>query len=302
MGKKNLKQQMIYSIDNAFVPGVKKHTLTPGEAEQNTRIHSYQYRENLRDTACDFAKFARENYGIRMAKDLREEHAKAYLESKINECTPRTIEQYRSRLTTIGNILSDNYGYNIRLKTEPILKPLEDEKRRSIAMDRKDWEKVLEHGNDCQSKMALKMAEAFGLRVSEAVKIEPRDIKENVLHIHKSKGGRDRDISIRTEHQREVLKELEEYREVAMNEPILKVQADSVNKYLHSTLKRLQIKQYDEHDTGVHAIRKMYATERYDELREEGKSHVEAWGDVSEELGHSRNREDLFKVYVVHNG
>lgn len=300
MSKRNLKQQMIYSIDQAFVPGVKKGNLTPGEQEQKERIHSFQYRNNLRDTACDFASYAKENFGIRMAKDLTKDHAEAYLAAKIKGCSPTTVEQYRSRLATVGRILSSNYGYDIDLSVKPLMRASSDNKVRDIAMKREDFKKVMEHGNDCVSKMGLRLSEAFGLRVSEIVKIEPRDIKDTCLHIHQSKGGRDRDIEIRTDHQRAVLRDLLAFNQVAYNERIIEVKADSINKYLHNTLKRLQINEYDDHNTGVHSIRKMYATERYDELREAGKSHAEAWGDVSEELGHSRDREDLFSVYVVH--
>ena len=42
----------------------------------------------------------------------------------------------------------------------------------------------------------------------------------------------------------------------------------------------------------------MYAQRRFDELREQGKSIVDAWGIVSTELGHSANREKLMKVYI----
>ena len=301
MTRKNLKHQMLHSIDNAFCPGVKKRDLTPGEREQKTMIMSHQYKHNIRDTACDFARYAKEEFGIKMARDLRPEHAQAFLDSKAKHCSPTTLDQYRSRLSTLGDILSDNYGYAINLTTQRSAEPPEAQKMRSIAMDRSHYDKLMEHGNECQSKMAIQVAEAFGLRVSELSKLTLGDIKEDVLHIHQSKGGRDRDIEIRTDHQREVLEAVQAYSKAeAYNDRLFTVQPDSINKYLHTTLTRLGINEYDEHNTGIHSVRKMYATERYDELREAGVSHKEAWGDVSEELGHGRDREDLFRVYVVH--
>lgn len=300
MGKRTVKQQMFFSIDNHFKPGVSKHNLTPGEREKEHRIHSYQYRDALRDTASEFAKFCKEEYNTRYVVDIKQDAAQRFLEEKSKTCSSNTLKQYQSRLNTLSRLCEDMYGRKLDWETE-VPEKAQTEAYRTVAMNRTDWnalEKRIEAGRECDSKYAVKLAEAFGLRVSEAVKITPADIKENTLHIHQSKGGRSRDIEVRTEHQRDVLKELQEYREVNDSERILKVKTDSVNAYLKNNLEALNITQYSEHQTGVHAIRKMWATEQYEERRAAGMTHSEAWGRTVVELGHGHQREDLFRVYV----
>ena len=61
---------------------------------------------------------------------------------------------------------------------------------------------------------------------------------------------------------------------------------------------KLYFTEYKEAKTGVHAIRKMYATEAYLERINSGMGKEEAWGEVSEILGHGKDRMDLFRVYV----
>ena len=57
--------------------------------------------------------------------------------------------------------------------------------------------------------------------------------------------------------------------------------------------------EFIEHKTNVHAIRKMVAQERYDELKELGYSNKDAWEEVSDYLGHGEDRWDLYKAYIT---
>ena len=52
-------------------------------------------------------------------------------------------------------------------------------------------------------------------------------------------------------------------------------------------------------DTSIHAIRKMYAQEQYDRYREQGLEINQALGQVSVDLGHSENRLELMREYVL---
>ena len=81
-------------------------------------------------------------------------------------------------------------------------------------------------------------------------------------------------------------------------EKLVPVRANSLNQYLARQCFRLGITGYKEAKTGIHAIRKMYATEAYLARLNSGMRKEEAWGEVSGILGHGKDRMDLFKVYV----
>jgi hypothetical protein len=74
----------------------------------------------------------------------------------------------------------------------------------------------------------------------------------------------------------------------------------SVNKTLRRNMERLGVCQnLLKENTGVHSIRKLAAQERYDRLKEAGRSKKDAAGDVSEYLGHGRSRKDIRKIYIA---
>lgn len=300
---KNLKNQLFNAIESSFKEGMSKHSYKKEYGDYGGKVFSYRTRENLKDVAKDFSKFMKEHHKeVKLAKDVKKEHIKEFLETKVSSCSSSTIKNYQSRLDKIGRCCSEVYRCNINYKVAVPQNIPKNELTRTISMDKKDYETVIKNGSNCDSKIALKLSKAFGLRVSETIKIKPKDIdfKKGTLFIEKSKGGRDRTLEIRTQEQKEVLKELKNWRHVSPDEKILKVQADSVNNYLRSNLEKNGITKYSEHKTGVHSIRKMYATERYNELKSKGMNHKKAWGQVSHELGHSRDRDDkLFYVYVV---
>ena len=169
-----------------------------------------------------------------------------------------------------------------------------------------DFKLAMTKGRDCESKQALNVCYNFGLRSREVVGIRFQDIKENSLYVKDGKGGRHRELVADTPQKKACLEQLREYaRNKGMtangqdsNERVFKVKADSVNNYLNTTLRRAGITKYNEQKTGIHAIRKAFATSEYQRFRAEGLSHREAWGNVSEELGHGRDRNELFQVYV----
>ena len=61
---------------------------------------------------------------------------------------------------------------------------------------------------------------------------------------------------------------------------------------------RCNMQEYKEHKTSVHSMRKAFAQREYDRYKSEGLEPKQAWDRVSEQLGHGKNRDDLYKVYV----
>ena len=300
---KNIKSQIFYALESNFHEGMSKHSLKAqnGNRDYGSKIFSYQSLNGLKDTAKDFANFMKSKHPeIKKVVHIRQEHVKEFLDSKVATSRNLTLQTYATRLNKIGICCSETYNKRLNFKVEAPQKEGQSEKIRVGAMEKSDFNKVLETSYNCDSKKAIQLAGAFGLRVSECVHLRPCDINLNnqTIFIHQGKGGRDRTLEIRTNEQKQIITELNKIKGKE-NEPILKVKADSVNQYLSNNLKRLGITKYSMQKTGVHSIRKMYATERYNELRDKGLNHRKAWDVVSNELGHGKGREDLFKVYVV---
>ena len=68
------------------------------------------------------------------------------------------------------------------------------EKKLPIAITKEEYESLIEHTKSPQHKLAFYFGFNSGLRVSEVVKLEPRDIeiKEGKIFIRQGKGSKDR--------------------------------------------------------------------------------------------------------------
>lgn len=302
----SFKHQFYRAIDASFCPGRSKHSdkSNPGEPS-GERIYSYKQRKNLKDLSSNFVNFCKES-GVKGVKNLSPEVAKAFLEAKQREgASNQTIKVYRSELSKIGRLMSNFYGKNIDLKSpklEPQSQAKDQAKLRTVAMSDKDLTRFLASKTRLsESKMGVILSRNFGLRVSEVVKLRPCDVSERGIQIIQSKGGRNRYVPARTEQQKEAIRMLKSNfgDNKLPTERYFSTKENSMNRYLHKGLERIGIKTYSDHKTGFHCLRKAYATQYYNSLRKEGKSHTEAWDTVSQDIGHGKGREDLFRVYVV---
>lgn len=174
-------------------------------------------------------------------------------------------------------------------------------------MKDEDFDKVMSKiSPNSQANISLRLARAFGLRVSEInhIRLKDVDMRHGTLTIYRSKGGRTRTLYCYTKQQLNLLIELNEMSQekgLQKNDRIITIKSDSINKALSRSLDAIYGKDknpYGQCKTGVHSLRKAYATERYNRLRLH-ESHQEAWLTVCKELGHSSLREDLFDTYVV---
>lgn len=297
---RNLKYQFLNAINNNFKEGMDKHSLKADGQMNGTRIFSYADRENLKDVASNFSNYMKENYSeVKMVKDIKSEHIQGFLNSKADSCSKKTLEQYASKFNKLENVVNSTYGTNANYKGFVVPATVEQTKIRNVAMTKSDFKK-LESGftnSKSSAKEAIQLSAKLGLRVSETVKLQGRDInlKENTVHVDKSKGGRSRDIQIRPE-DKGYFANLKA--SVGETERICPVQSDSINKAIQRTMERTGIADKYK-DTSVHAIRKMYAQEQYDRYREQGIEIDKALGAVSVDLGHSDNRLELMKEYVL---
>lgn len=287
------------AIESNFRESMDKHSLKHTEGIGGTKIFSYADRKALVDFSSNLSNFIKENYSdVRMVKDITTEQIQAFLNDKAKRCSTNTLEQYTSKLRKLEQLVNKTYNVQVNYRSGYVV-PLGRESVRTVAMSTNDYSKLLKSIKGCRSQAvnAVKLAGIFGLRVSETVNIQSRDIKitEGIMHIHQSKGGRSRDLTI-PEGQKQYLLSLK----ASVNdcERVVKLKENSVNKFLNRQLNAIGLAQYTEHDTGIHAIRKMVAQQYYDKCREGGQTIQQALNSTSVFLGHGEGRNNLMKHYL----
>lgn len=298
-GSKTLFSQFNYAINQSFQPGTSKNNEKYGiNYNKQEKIYSFADREQLRDTANIFSQYCKEK-GIKLIKDIKESDIKGFLSIKAETCTQRTIDQYASRINKLMTLSGNNYHFRpIRISSNNVPKTQKGAIR-TFAMSEYDYQKAFFSNRDSKAKMGVELAHEFGLRSNEIVCLQVGDIKGDRLHIsHGSKGGRERTIIAETLQQKELIIKLSNYakeKDLSDNDRIINITKSSLHKYEREHLKKHFGQKYNH--TNNHAIRKNYAERTYLRYRQEGKSHKDAWGKTSENLGHSFDREGLFKVY-----
>ena len=300
-----LCSQMIRSIDNSFCPGVsKRQDKINGNYYPKSKVYSYSERKALIATAKDFSHWIKTNYPQnKMMKTIDSQIVGQYLKSKQETCTTNTIKAIAHRLDKIAN--TGSTMFNCPMNWGKVDIPKGKETLRTIAMKENDYQKIVSCLSSSYGKIAVELSHAFGLRVSECVNIRVCDIKGNKLIIYKSKGGKTRELYIKTAEQKEVIKKLHNItneKGLSNHDKILPIKSQSANKWLRDRCKQLNITKYNSHKTSFHAIRKNWAIREYQqELKNTQGDTKKAWSHVCIKLGHGKDREDLRKVYLPKN-
>ena len=234
-------------------------------------------------------------------KDITPSLINEYLNSKTLSCTTKTIQLYATRLDKIGKLGENRYGCKMNFKATYI----PDGKKystRTITMSEKDYQKIINIKSSSLSLIGIKLSHAFGLRVSECVRIKPEHISKNSLTIYKSKGGKTRIIPIETKEQKEIIKCLKSIineKNIKPNKFILNIKADSINKWLARREEKLHMTKYREAKTSVHSIRKNYAQREYArQMKLTNGDKKESYNQMMLRLGHGKDRMDLRKAYL----
>ncbi len=182
--------------------------------------------------------------------------------------------------------------------------------RSFIPSDNKAWrltQERLSQIKDPHIRLSLELQWQFGLRREEAIKFTPAlSDKEDKLHLIKgTKGGRPREIPIRTVEQRELLDRVHGLAGRGSLIPATRSYKDQLNLFEYQTRKASL--------SGTHGLRHQYAQDRYHELTgrlapiaggakrkelsiDEKQQDSAARQIISEELGHTRV--DITNTYL----
>lgn len=304
--RRNKKPTLAYQIRDAinknFQEGTSKRAAKLSETGTGSTVYSYAHRKNLIQFGTQFANYCRDEFKIKEVKDIKAEHIDKFLEHKSKTCADTTLGTYFQHIKKINKCVNDVYGSCKENWSEGVLVPGGANKTqlRSVKMSRESMDKVLNNLDmRIESHRGIFIAEALGTRVEETVTMRGRDIniEKGTVYIPKgnAKGGREREVPI-PEGKIEVFKA---FKEEFGDSRIVDIRKDSLNDEFRDLRTKLEVHDLDGHKTGIHAIRKLYCTEHFDELVASGMSKKEAWDEVCDLIGHGENRNDLFKKYVI---
>lgn len=302
MGR-NLKYQFKTCIEKNFKEKMDKHSIKKNKQMNKTRIFSFSDRKNLIDFTANLSNWMKENYSeIKLVKDINSNHIQEFLNEKAKNCSQATLNQYSSKIRKMSNLINSTYKTNIKYDFKTPKSSSGKQILRDQQMKLENYKRIHEiMRNGSNGQKAIEIGKNFGLRVSEITKLQKRDIdldKKEIL-VKDAKGGRDRTVHFNTEEQIKVATKL--YNSVSIDlDRIVAVKENAINMALNRAMKKLNIKnEYKE--TSFHSIRKLYAQQEYDRLRNEGNSIEIACRKVSEKLGHSADRgldEKLIRRYI----
>lgn len=309
---RNLKYQFRYAIEQSCRFGADKHSMKHNRAENGNmkaRTLSYSDRKNLIDVSSNFANWMKENHAdIKELKDVTSNHVQEFLNNKAQTCTSATVEQYQSKFSKLETLVNSTYT-NANVCYTNTVTPVSSnntEQLRSKSMTDSDFNKLNNYMTEnCRSDngvKALQLSYHAGLRVSECAKLQQRDIKINndgtaTVHVADSKGCRTRDVHIVDRNSVQALTELRDSVQ-GPTDRIVPIQAESINRSINRAMDKCGMQEYRSCKTSIHSVRKSFAQREYDRYKEEGLEPKQAWDRVSEELGHGKNRDDLYKTYI----
>lgn len=288
-----------------FTPGTSKREQKNLEGRSMSwRIYSYSERDALHGMANRFATWAKEERPeLRHVRDITYEDKAAFLEScRTQGCSPATLRAYEDRLDKIGHCCNHMYkSSNVTYMSESYCRTVQRDRDRyeyrvrTQVMTPEHYSAIRSTcTRECVSRDALDLSREFGLRAREAVSVRVEDVREDALHVI-GKGGREREIPVVTEQQKNLLNRLMQGR--TLEERLCPVTTGTYQNYLRDHMIRAGVS--DEYpQTGNHSIRKMWAQEQYVLCRNKGLSPEESAGVVTQLLGHGSNRGDLIEVYL----
>lgn len=248
--------------------------------------------------------------GLKDVRDLKTRHIDALVEHwKAQDLSAGTIKNRMSDLRWLAR----------KIEKHNIVKRTNDEyniERRQYVKNDQNIAKdlapsTLERVTDERIKLSLKLQAAFGLRREESIKFQVKvaDKGDHIkLQASWCKGGREREVPIRTAEQRELLNEVRQFCKDTHTKSL--IPSDK------SYYQQLRAYEYQTDRAGInknHGLRHQYAQDRYRELtgreppkcggkgyREltpaEREQDYQARLEISAELGH--NREEVTAVYL----
>lgn len=290
--QRNLKYQFMNCIQKNFHEGINKHSLK-ASGKNGNEVFSYSQRKNLIDLSANFSNWMKETHPeVKQVNQVNSDHIQEFLNSKTN-CSQATLEQYQSQFRKLENLVNNTYkaSVNYHSATTPRSTKNGGGKLRSDMLSTSNYNKLMSNSTNQNFKNALCLSQNFGLRASECSKLKYSDISENGIKIVDSKGGRSRFIPCETQQQKQVIKDF-----LGKVGRVCNCKTASLQQAFCREKKKNGISSASD----FHSSRKAYATNKFQEYRQQGLSVQQSLNKVSSNLGHSGDgsRNDLMKEYI----
>lgn len=238
-----------------------------------------------------FANWCKQEYGVRMLKDITPNMASSFLQMKQDAgCSPSTLKVYKFSLMKLSSGIQERFNQGGFY--DDSVKGFDTGQRQGIDRTYTNAE-VRDIVQSMQSSKFANVAtvqSVIGLRASEAVAIRAEHIQGDIAVIT-GKGGLTREIPL-SSSQRAILEDIKGEQEEGRLFPTI-----TKNGY-QKAFKRACVRLGLTPSYKTHEIRKDYAERRLEELLGEGTEEREAKNEVCRELGHGPDRYDLWKIYL----
>lgn len=307
MGKKrSLKSQLKYAVQNCRRIGQSKHA-DKHNSEINVKegVYSDSSSDALKDTVTNFANYMNDAHPeIGYVRDITVDHVNKWIAAREADWRNITYDNMVSRICKMELLLNKTFHLDLDLSTD-IKKRDKDredkEEIRNVAMSREDLKALIVHLSGSKSPNAMRALEITsrcGLRVKEVscLKYSRIDIENKCIHVVEGvKNGRKRDVAIREKDMPYFVSLVS----AQGNNPYITggIKEDSINKAIHRAMVDIGIR--DKYiNTTEHAVRKLYASERFEEEMKIYNDEKKAFTKVQNDLGHGDFRVKLFNAYV----
>jgi integrase len=270
-GKSSIVHQVKTAINELDRIGQSKRE---ARKEGKHGIHSLKQKKETLSACQNYAKWVRNEYGVKNLYELKEEHYKAYmgvLESGGRSVGHRqNVETALRHLQKGMDLRSEKFGKekHVFVPSKRVTDWREKKAPTNRSYTQDEYRKILERlSPNCRD--AVMLCREMGLRVQESVRVEVRhfDLEKGRLFIEKgagiTKGGRFREVPI-PQHFRSELERM--MRGKAGHEHLVPVERDTVRRAVNKACKEVGVVQAGR---GVHGFRHAYSRERLDRLFKE---------------------------------
>lgn len=235
-------------------------------------IYSMKTCDVYKEHAVRFAKWVRDEHGIRLIENVTKEHMAEYLKSSMDK--GNSAWTVRTEAAALAKV------YGTSTTEIPVVLP--SRSRENIVRSREERAHD-KHFSERNHKDMILFNRGVGLRRHELQAVRPQDVYYKDHHLvvwTKGKGGREREVRVVKEHEQHVLK----LKQQALEQKQERIFEKVVNRY------------------DCHADRRAYAAARYKEIEmAQGTPSGETYNrrdgivfdryilrEVSQDLGHSR--------------
>ncbi|MFL1707531.1 hypothetical protein ACHJH3_11140 [Campylobacter sp. MOP7] len=245
----------------------------------STQAHSIKSIQNARTVATQYVQYLQENYGKKIYSRINSDTVREFLKFKATQVSGGTLNTYISTMAKISDGFNGLGIENIdRARITDLRSELKNEginlkkNRHDRSYSAKEIQNMREYMQVTPYLLSFDLQIEAGLRADDAINSDKWVINnDNTITVEGSKNGLN-------------------YTTRVLPSSIINRATEAKKSGFKANYSdyRTQLKQAGAHK-GSHGLRYSFAQNRYEELKQEGYTNLEARAQVSIEMGHSRD-------------